>query len=45
MNSLRIEGQKTISFELVEQFNWGGAGCGDSSWWKLGECQCYWAWV
>ena len=23
MNSLRIEGQKTISFELVEQFNWG----------------------
>ena len=22
MNSLRIEGQKTISFELVEQFNW-----------------------
>jgi threonine synthase len=23
MNSLRIEGQKTISFEIVEQFNWG----------------------
>ena len=22
MNSLRIEGQKTISFEIVEQFNW-----------------------
>ncbi len=22
MNSLRIEGQKTISFELVQQFNW-----------------------
>ena len=22
MNSLRLEGQKTISFELVEQFNW-----------------------
>jgi threonine synthase len=22
MNSLRIEGQKTISFEMVEQFNW-----------------------